>query len=140
MIFIISKFDLYYLANLDGKCLFLSNNILLINLFWLNNLLGLEIVLPAGTRKWSSLFTQHWWGCIISTTLNFGPFITRKTSKSWNMSREGQWSWRGSEARVLLRVAEGTRLFKVESRRLRGELVALYSSLKGGEMGANSYL
>ena len=66
-----------------------------------------ELALPARTGKWSSLCTQPWWGRTSSTAFSFGPFTTRKTSRPWNLSREGQQSCEGSGAQTLWRAAEG---------------------------------
>ena len=37
--------------------------------------------------------TQHWWGCTSSTVFSFVSLATRKTSKPWSVSREGQQIW-----------------------------------------------
>lgn len=47
-----------------------------------------EKVLAAGTRKWSSLCTQQWWGCTLSIVFSFGPLTARKKLKHWRMFRE----------------------------------------------------
>ena len=48
---------------------------------------------------------------------------TRKTSKTWNLSREGQWSCEGSGAQVLRETAEGARV--VQSGGGSGEILSI---------------
>jgi len=66
-----------------------------------------NLELPAGTGRWSSLCTQLWWDRTSSTVFSFGPLTTRKTSRPWSTSREGQQSCEGSGAQILWGAAEG---------------------------------
>jgi len=59
-----------------------------------------EMLLSVGAGKWSHPCTQQWWGCISSTVFSFGPLTTGKTLRPWRVSREGQWSYKGSGAQV----------------------------------------
>ena len=69
-------------------------------------------------------------GLHLENGVQFWALHTRKTLRPRCVSREGQQICEGSGAQVLWEAAEG--LCSLEKRRLRGDLIALQNSLKGG--------
>ena len=70
--------------------------------------------------------------CLCKTALNCALQERRKTSRPWSTSKEAQRICEGSGVQVLQGEAVEWGLFCLEKRRLRGDCIALYSSLKGG--------
>jgi len=87
-----------------------------------------ETVLSEGAGKWLFLCTQPWWGCISSTEFSSGSLTTRKASRPWSVSREGQQSWWRVWSTSLKSSSWGRWDYLV-CKRLRGDLTTL---LKGG--------
>ena len=61
-----------------------------------------------------------------------GPLTTRKIRRPWSVCREGQRSCEGSGAQIFGEQLRELGLFSLEKRRLRRDLIAIYSSLRGG--------
>lgn len=72
-------------------------------------------------------------GALFESWVQFWPLTARRMLRSWNVSREGQQSWRGGlEHKCVEEQLRDLGGFNLEKLRLGGALLVLYISLKGG--------